>query len=151
MLTSAARGWNIEPLRRLLRGRQSAVAGQSGVGKSSLLNAIQPGLDLRVQEVSAENEKGRHTTTTAELIPLECGGYVVDTPGIRQFQLWDVIPAEVAGYFPDLRPYVSKCRYPDCTHVHEEPCAVKDAVADGYIDVRRYESYLQMLDDDSAA
>jgi ribosome biogenesis GTPase len=147
LLVSATRGWNIAPLRELLRGRQSAVAGQSGVGKSSLLNAVQPGLDLRVQTVSAENEKGRHTTTTAELIPLESGGYVVDTPGIRQFQLWDVIPAEVAGYFREMRPYVSKCRYPDCTHVHEEPCAVKDAVADGYIDVRRYESYLQMLDD----
>jgi ribosome biogenesis GTPase len=150
VLASAAKGWNVDCLRRLLRGRQSAVAGQSGVGKSSLLNAIQPGLELRVQEVSAENEKGRHTTTTSELIPLEGGGFVVDTPGIRQFQLWDVIPAEVAGYFPDLRPYVSKCRYPDCTHVHEEPCAVKDAVADGYIDVRRYESYLQMLQDDDA-
>jgi ribosome biogenesis GTPase len=149
LLASAERRWNIEPLRRLLAGRQSAVAGQSGVGKSSLLNAIQPGLELRVQTVSAENEKGRHTTTTAELIPLEAGGYVVDTPGIRQFQLWDVIPAEVAGYFRDLRPYVSKCRYPDCTHVHEEPCAVKDAVADGFIDVRRYESYLQMLEDDA--
>lgn len=147
LLTSAARGWNIDALRQLVRGRQSAVAGQSGVGKSSLLNALEPGLELRVQSVSAENEKGRHTTTTAELIPLADGGYVVDTPGIRQFQLWDVIPAEVAGYFRDLRPYVSQCRYPDCTHVHEEPCAVKDAVADGYIDVRRYESYLQMLDE----
>jgi ribosome biogenesis GTPase len=148
LLVSATRGWNIDPLRQLLHGRQSAVAGQSGVGKSSLLNAVEPGLALRVQSVSEENQKGRHTTTTAELLPL-AGGYVVDTPGIRQFQLWDVIPAEVAGYFRDLRPYVSKCRYPDCTHAHEEPCAVKDAVADGYIDVRRYESYLQMLDDES--
>lgn len=148
LLTSAARGWNIEPLRQLLAGRQSAVAGQSGVGKSSLLNAVQPGLELRVQTVSSENEKGRHTTTTAELIPLACGGYMVDTPGIRQFQLWDVAPEEVAGYFRELRPYVSQCRYPDCTHTHEEPCAVKDAVADGYIDVRRYESYLQMREVD---
>lgn len=147
ILASATRGWNIDAMRELLHGRQSVVAGQSGVGKSSLLNAVQPGLELRVQTVSAENEKGRHTTTTAELIPLEGGGFVVDTPGIRQFQLWDVIPAEVAGFFRELRPYVSKCRYPDCTHAHEEPCAVKDAVADGYIDVRRYESYLQMLDD----
>ncbi len=147
LLTSAERGWNIEALRELVHGRQSAVAGQSGVGKSSLLNALEPGLELRVMAVSAENEKGRHTTTTAELIPLAKGGFVFDTPGIRQFQLWDVIPAEVAGYFRDLRPYVSQCRYPDCTHVHEEPCAVKDAVADGYIDVRRYESYLQMLEE----
>jgi ribosome biogenesis GTPase len=148
MLVSAERRWNIDHLRRLLKDRQSAFAGQSGVGKSSLLNAVEPGLELRVRAVSAENEKGRHTTTTAELIPLAAGGYVFDTPGIRQFQLWDVIPQEVAGFFRDLRPYVSRCRYPNCSHNHEEPCAVKDAVADGFIDVRRYESYLAMLDDD---
>jgi ribosome biogenesis GTPase / thiamine phosphate phosphatase len=141
---SAAQGWGIKVLKQLLAGRASAFAGQSGVGKSSLLNAIEPGLGLRVQAVSVESEKGKHTTTTAELIPLSQGGFVIDTPGIRQFQLWDVIPEEVAGYFRDLRPYVSQCRYPDCTHTHEEPCAVKDAVADGYIDVRRYESYLAM-------
>jgi ribosome biogenesis GTPase len=150
LLLSAQLGWNIDELRRQLAGRQTAVTGQSGVGKSSLLNAVDPTLQLRVQAVSEETEKGRHTTTTAELIPLSGGGHVVDTPGIRQFQLWDVIPAEVANYFRDLRPYVSHCRYPDCTHAHEEPCAVKDAVADGYIDVRRYESYLQMLAGDAA-
>ena len=141
---SAAKGWGITALRALIQGRASVFTGQSGVGKSSLLNAIEPGLALRVQSVSQESEKGKHTTTTAELIPLEFGGFVVDTPGIRQFQLWDVAPEEVAGYFRDLRPYVSRCRYPDCTHTHEEPCAVKDAVADGFIDVRRYESYLQI-------
>lgn len=141
---SATVGWCIDQLTSLLRGRATAVAGQSGVGKSSLLNAIEPGLALRVQEVSDENEKGKHTTTTAQLIPLSAGGFVVDTPGIRQFQLWDVLPEEVAGFFRDLRPYVSHCRFPDCTHTHEDPCAVKDAVADGYIDVRRYESYLQI-------
>lgn len=141
---SAAKGWGITALRALIQGRASVFTGQSGVGKSSLLNAIEPGLALRVQSVSQESEKGKHTTTTAELIPLEFGGFVVDTPGIRQFQLWDVAPEEVAGFFRDLRPYVSRCRYPDCTHTHEEPCAVKDAVADGFIDVRRYESYLQI-------
>ncbi len=144
LLLSADQGWGVDAMRALLRNRQTAVTGQSGVGKSSLLNAIEPGLELRVQSVSGDSQKGRHTTTTSELIPISGGGFVVDTPGIRQFQLWDVIPEEVAGYFRELRPYVSHCRYPDCTHTHEEPCAVKDAVADGYIDVRRFESYLQI-------
>ena len=144
LLVSATEGWGIDVLRSLLKNRETAVTGQSGVGKSSLLNTIEPGLELRVQSVSDETEKGRHTTTTSELLPFSMGGFVVDTPGIRQFQLWDVIPEEVAGFFRDLRPYVSHCRYPDCTHTHEEPCAVKDAVADGFVDVRRYESYLQI-------
>jgi ribosome biogenesis GTPase len=144
-LVSAARGIGIDRLRRALSGKESVVAGQSGVGKSSLLNALEPGLDLRVREVSAENQKGKHTTTTAELIPLSMGGYVVDTPGIRQFALWDVIPAEVAGFYRDLRPYVNLCRFPDCTHVHEADCAVKDAVADGRLDARRYESYCHLF------
>lgn len=147
ILVSAATGFGIQRIRRLLQARQSVVAGQSGVGKSSLLNAIEPSLGLRVREVSEENEKGKHTTTTAQLIPLSGGGYVVDTPGIRQFQLWDVIPEEVAGYFRDLRPYVNLCRYPDCTHMHEADCAVKDAVADGRLDARRYESYCQIFDE----
>jgi ribosome biogenesis GTPase len=148
LLVSAVAGIGIDRVRDQLAGAQSVVSGQSGVGKSSLLNAVEPGLDLRVQQVSDESQKGRHTTTTAELIPLSFGGYVVDTPGIRQFQLWDVIPEEVAGFFRDLRPYVSRCRFPDCTHTHEDHCAVKDAVADGWIDTRRYESYVQIRSGD---
>ncbi|MGD9645834.1 MAG: ribosome small subunit-dependent GTPase A [Pirellulales bacterium] len=150
LLTSSKTGVGIDRLRRQLAGQATALAGQSGVGKSSLLNAIETGLALRVSHVSAENQKGRHTTTTAELLPLVGSGYVIDTPGIRQFQLWDVTPAEVAGYFRDLRPFVSHCRFPDCTHRHEEDCAVKDAVADDLLDARRYESYLAIFEGDYA-
>jgi ribosome biogenesis GTPase len=149
LLVSAISGQGMERLREQLAGEESVVTGQSGVGKSSLLNVVEPGLDLRVQAVSDETQKGKHTTTTAELIPLSFGGYVVDTPGIRQFQLWDVIPEEVDGFFRDLRPYVSRCRFPDCTHTHEDHCAVKDAVADGWIDARRYESYVQIRSGDA--
>jgi ribosome biogenesis GTPase len=150
VLVSAKQNIGIDRLRERLAGAASVVSGQSGVGKSSLLNAIEPNLALRVQTVSEETQKGRHTTTTAVLIPLSFGGYVVDTPGIRQFQLWDVIPEEVAGFFRELRPYVSRCRFPDCTHTHEDNCAVKDAVADGWIDARRYESYVQIRSGDMA-
>ncbi|HEV3204795.1 MAG TPA: ribosome small subunit-dependent GTPase A, partial [Gemmataceae bacterium] len=108
-LTSATTGLGIERLRECLRGRQTVFAGQSGVGKSSLLNAIQPELSLRVREVSEVNQKGKHTTTTAELLHLDLGGWVVDTPGIRQFQLWDIIPEEVEGFFPEFRPFVPLC------------------------------------------
>lgn len=142
---SAATGFGVDRLRRVMQGRHSAVAGQSGVGKSSLLNAVDPDLQLRVREVSRDTQKGRHTTTSAMLVPLSGGGYVVDTPGIRQFQLWDVVPEEVAGWFRDIRPFVSHCRFPDCTHTHEEDCAVKDAVADDLLDARRYDSFCHLF------
>lgn len=150
LMVSASTGQNVDLLREQLAGRDSVFTGQSGVGKSSLLNAIEPGLGLRVQTVSAESQKGRHTTTTAELFPLASGGHVIDTPGIRQFQLWDVIPEEVAGFFREIRPYVSQCRFPDCSHTHEDFCAVKDALADNRLDIRRYESYVQIQAGDDA-
>lgn len=151
LLISALTGFGTDRLRDLVIGRETVVSGQSGVGKSSILNAIEPALSLRVREVSEENQKGRHTTTTAQLIPLSAGGYILDTPGIRQFQLWDVIPEEVAGFFRDLRPYINLCKFPDCTHMHEATCAVKDAVADGRLDARRYESYCQIYDEPDAS
>jgi ribosome biogenesis GTPase len=143
-LVSATTGQGIDRLQQLVAGQESVVAGQSGVGKSSLLNAIEPELGLRIGEVSRENEKGKHTTTVASLIPLKIGGFVVDTPGIRQFQLWDIVPEEVAGLYRDIRPYVSHCRFPDCSHTHEANCAVKDAVADNRLDARRYESFCHL-------
>lgn len=152
VLASAVSGLAIARLRGELAGRVTAVVGQSGVGKSSLLNAIVPGLDLRVGEVSRDNDKGRHTTTTARLIPHHLDGAFVDTPGVRQFQLWEVVAAEVPAAFRDLRPFANHCRFPDCTHTHESDCAVKHAVADGLLDTRRWESCCHLASgaDDSA-
>jgi ribosome biogenesis GTPase / thiamine phosphate phosphatase len=145
LMTSAKTGEGVDRLRELLKDRATVFSGQSGVGKSSLLNAIQPGLALKVSTVSEVNQKGRHTTTTAELIRLEFGGWVVDTPGVRQFQLWDVIPEEVEGFFAEFRPFVALCAFPDCTHTHETKCAVKRAVDRRQISMRRYHSYLGMF------
>jgi ribosome biogenesis GTPase / thiamine phosphate phosphatase len=147
---SATTGEGIPRLRAKLVGLETVFSGQSGVGKSSLLNCIEPNLGLRVNVVSTENEKGKHTTTTAMLIPLSFGGFVVDTPGIRQFQLWDVIPEEVTGFFRDFRPFANNCRFPNCSHTHEIGCAVKDAVADGRLDLRRYDSYCHIHAGDDA-
>jgi ribosome biogenesis GTPase / thiamine phosphate phosphatase len=145
LLTSARTGLGIERLRQRLCGRQTVFSGQSGVGKSSLLNALQPGLALRVREVSDVNQKGRHTTSTAELLQLDFGGWVVDTPGVRQFQLWDILPAEVEGFFAEFRPFVPLCGYPDCTHTHEDRCAIKEAVLKRLISDSRYQSYLGLF------
>lgn len=141
LLLSAVTGFGIDRLRRQVKDRASVVIGQSGVGKSSLLNAIDLSLRLPIAAVSTENQKGRHTTTNARLVPLALGGYVVDTPGMRHFQPWDVVPEEVVNFYRDLRPYVSRCKFPNCTHTHEADCAIKNAVADGRLDERRYESY----------
>ena len=168
ILTSTLTGRGVQELRRIVHGRDCVVTGQSGVGKSSILNAIEPGLELKVSNVSSENQKGRHTTTTAQLIPLSVAprteddaeteepsspyrkGHLIDTPGIRQMQLWDVIPEEVAGLFRDIRPFINDCRFPDCSHTHEDECAIKWAVADGKIDARRYESYCSIRYGDDA-
>lgn len=146
LLTSATTGLGIDQLRIRMRDRATVFSGQSGVGKTSLLNAIQPGLALQVRAVSDVNQKGRHTTTTAELHRLEIGGWVVDTPGVRQLQLWDIMPGEVEGLFPEFHAFVPLCIFPDCTHVHETGCAVKRAVARRLISHRRYTSYLGMVE-----
>src|SRR5262249_9213341 len=144
IVTSVATGQGVPRLRQLLSEGLTAFSGQSGVGKSSLLNAIQPGLNLKIREVSGWTAKGKHTTTTAELIRLEMGGRVVDTPGLRQFELWGVEPGEIEGHFVEFRPYIPLCKFPDCSHTHEAECAVKDAVHWGQIHFGRYESYLKL-------
>jgi ribosome biogenesis GTPase len=145
ILTSAVTGQGVDRLRSLLSGRATVFSGQSGVGKSSLLNALQPGLGLKVREVSEVNQKGRHTTTTAQLLRLDSGGWVVDTPGLRQLQLWNIRPEEVEGFFREFRPFVPLCVFPDCSHTHETGCGVKRAVLRKQISERRYTSYLGLF------
>jgi len=142
--TCAKTGLGIEELRLAMQGRISAVAGPSGVGKSSLLNAIQPGLLLKTGEISNADFSGRHTTTMAELLPLSGGGWVADTPGLRQVDFWEVAKADIPFCFPEFLPYLGECRFADCRHHTELSCAVRAAVDIGEIDRRRYESYLEM-------
>jgi ribosome biogenesis GTPase len=152
LLTSIVDGAGLTAFRTALAERTSVLIGASGVGKTSLLNAIQPGLGLRVGEVSRATNKGKHTTTHPELFPLEFGGSLVDTPGMREFGLWEVQGAELADAFPEMRPYVGRCRFGlDCSHTHEPGCAIKAGVEDGQIAERRYHSYLQMQGRDGAA
>jgi ribosome biogenesis GTPase / thiamine phosphate phosphatase len=143
--TSAKTEEGTGELRDRLCGSVSVLTGPSGVGKSSLLNVIQPGLGLRVAAISEAVKKGRHTTVTAQLIPLECGGYVADTPGLREVGLWGVAPDELDQCFIEFLPHLGTCRYASsCTHVHEPGCAVKEAVAAGQIEPERYESYRRL-------
>ncbi len=147
LTTSAVEDGGIEKFKDLLKDQSSVVTGQSGVGKSSLLNAAVPDLKLRVGHVSETLEKGRHTTTTATLMKLPFGGYVVDTPGIRTFDL-SIIPREqYEAHFIEFAPLIPNCKYPDCTHSHETECAVKQAVEQGTVLRERYESYRQMYED----
>jgi ribosome biogenesis GTPase / thiamine phosphate phosphatase len=140
----AITGHGVEELRERLTGKVSALAGPSGVGKSSLLNAIQPGLGLAVREISEAVHKGRHTTSVRQLFPLEGGGYVADTPGMRSLALWDTDPEELDGYFPELAPLVAACQFNDCHHKTEPGCAVLAAVQAGRVHPQRYESYLRL-------
>ena len=148
--TSAKTGQGLGALRSHLKDKISALAGPSGVGKSSLLNAIQPGLGLHVRAVSEATDKGRHTTQVRELFPLDVGGYVADTPGLRSLALWDTEPEELDAYFVELRELVSDCKFSDCTHTHEPGCAVRDAVDAGRVAPERYLSYLRLRFEDES-
>lgn len=149
---SARRGDGVQELRQRLTDKLSVLVGPSGVGKSSLLNAIQPGLGIAVREVSQVTEKGKHTTVVRQLFPLQNGGYVADTPGLKALALWDMQPEELDGYFPELRSLVAACQFSDCTHLHEPGCAVLAAIEDGLVHPERYASYARMrlgqMDDD---
>lgn len=142
--TSARTGAGLDALHAHLEGKISVFSGPSGVGKSSLLNAMQPGLGLEVKSVSEATSKGRHTTVKRALFPIRGGGYVADTPGLKALALWDIEPEELDGYFPEIRPLIHACAYNDCTHIDEPHCAVQAAVAAGTIPVSRYGAYVRM-------
>ena len=145
--SSAATGLGMEEIRECCKERIVLFSGQSGVGKSSLISALDPDLNLRVGEISAYHQQGKHTTTFYEMHPIASGGFVIDTPGIRGFGLVDVSDLELSGYFPEMLRIEDNCRFAPCTHTHEPGCAVKEAVENGEISVERYESYLGMLDE----
>lgn len=145
IFTSTVSGAGIDQLRQVLKDRISVFIGKSGVGKSSLLNALQPGLGLRVAEVGCQTGKGRHTTTLTEMLPLDFGGQVIDTPGMREFGLWDVAEDDLAFFFREMKPYVGKCKFGlNCLHNEEPGCAIRKAVMAGEIDPRRYQSFLRI-------
>lgn len=144
LYTSAQDGTGIDELAALLQGSVSALVGSSGVGKSSLINAVDPGLGLRTKQIRERFYKGSHTTTSAELLSLEQGGYVVDTPGLREFGLWHKADKSVADAFEEFEDYAENCRFRNCTHTHEPGCAVRAAVEAGEIDEDRYISYAKL-------
>jgi ribosome biogenesis GTPase len=148
--TSVKENIGVNTLKLALQGKLSALAGPSGVGKSSLMNAVQPGLGLAVGEISSAMDKGKHTTNFRQLHPLDGGGWVADAPGWKSLALWDTEPEEMEAYFPELAPLVEDCQFNDCSHTHEPGCAVLAAVETGRVRKERYESYLRLKGDGEA-
>ena len=144
---SAETGAGVAELEGLLAGKVSVLSGNSGVGKSTLINRILPGANLRTAEISDAHNQGTHTTTFSEMLLLPSGGYLIDTPGIKGFGTFDIEPAELTGYFKDIFRFAKDCRFSNCTHTHEPGCAVLRAVEEHYIARSRYQSYLSMLED----
>ena len=146
--TSARSGEGVEALRERCRGRVNLITGESGVGKSSLIKALDPSLDPKVGRISDVHFQGKHTTSLYEMYRLASGGYIIDTPGLRGFGLVDLEKEEISKYFPEMLAVTDRCRFVPCTHTHEPGCAVKEAVDDGRISPERYNSYLGMLEED---
>lgn len=144
---SAATGEGVASLIDLLQGQVTVLSGNSGVGKSTLINALVPGAQLRTAEISEVHDAGMHTTTFSEMLQLADGGYIIDTPGIRGFGTFDMEPEEISSYFKEIFRFSKDCRFSNCTHTHEPGCAVLDAVENHYIAASRYQSYLSMLED----
>ena len=145
--TSAKTGLGIDEFKRALAGKVSVVTGPSGAGKSSLLNAVQPGLKLRIGEISAKVRRGKNTTVSAVMLPLDAGGYLVDTPGFSEVGLWGVVPRELPTCFPEMRPFIGNCRYADCRHITEPGCRVREALETGAVRRDRWESYRVLLEE----
>ncbi|OYU94512.1 MAG: ribosome small subunit-dependent GTPase A [Bacteroidetes bacterium B1(2017)] len=143
--TSTLTGQGMDDLKLLLKDKTSLLSGHSGVGKSTLLNFIEPGLNLKTKHISNYSHKGQHTTTFAEMHPLNFGGYIIDTPGIREFGLVDFNDAEVSHYFKEMQPYIGTCKFNNCKHINEPNCAVQAAVAEGNISEERFSSYLSIM------
>ena len=144
---SSTTGQGIEKIRAMLKGHTTLVAGNSGVGKSTLVSTIEPKLDIRTGEISESHHKGKHTTTFSTMYPIG-GGYIIDTPGIKGFGLIDIESRELCRYFPEMMRLSPNCRFYNCTHTHEPGCAVVEAVEEGTVAMSRYESYLKILDED---
>ncbi len=144
---SAETGYNIDKLKVLMKDKVSMFAGHSGTGKSSLIKAVEPGLDIKIGDISKVHRQGKHTTTFAQMYDLSFGGHIIDTPGIRGFGVVDMKPEELDSYFPEIFKYKKDCKFNDCRHIKEPGCAVKPAVQTGEIPLSRYKSYLQLLDE----
>lgn len=144
---SAKTGYNCDRLKAIMKDKMSMFSGHSGVGKSALVNRLDPNLNIRVGEISDVHEKGKHTTTFAQMYELGFGGYIIDTPGIKEFALYDMEKETLAQRFPEMRALMLECRFNNCTHLHEPDCAIKNAVEQGIIADWRYENYCNMMDD----
>ncbi len=144
---SATTGFGMDEIRPLLEGKITLLSGNSGVGKSTLINRLVPDANLRTGEISDAHNTGQHTTTFSEMIPLESSGWLIDTPGIKGFGTFDIEPEELTSYFKEIFQFSKDCRFSNCTHTHEPGCAVLKALEDHYIAESRYQSYLSMLED----